>query len=190
LREARSCAKLIVMFNLLFSGALAFLASTANARGLPVPQDTAALRIASLRVALEQIVRSRNDSLRIWITAESQPDSTSAARTLPLPAHAWSAVQAAFPAAWAVRTMDEAFLCPPGVEVRMPGSSCPIRESGIIVQFGPLTIAGDSARAAVFIVQSAPTAGRISTWGEVVVFLFVRREEGWQYDRIVMRYIT
>jgi hypothetical protein len=39
-------------------------------------------------------------------------------------------------------------------------------------------------------VQSAPTAGRISTWGEVVVFLFVRREEGWQYDRIVMRYIT
>jgi hypothetical protein len=86
-----------------------------------------------------------------------------------------------------VRTeeFNELFACDPDFPLRLPGSGCPIRDSGVVIALGPMTV-GDSVSTSGQIYRTVlrptPTArgGRFSTGMAFCTMVLRKTAAGWQ----------
>jgi hypothetical protein len=176
----------LVVRAIAFAGAFHFVGP-----GLPLhaqealsPRDSADVRVQALQVLLDTIGISKNANQRMWIRPMRQRTGATDTVIEHSPVLR-SALETAFPGVRFVTDTTTLFLCPPGVVVRMPGQSCPIREDGIIVNFGRLTVRGDSLQASVWLINSGG-----STAFHSMELLFSRGREQWYFHRSVSRTIS
>jgi hypothetical protein len=153
--------------------------------------DSAQIRVATLRILIDSLAESPESPGRIWISGSHQlRRDTASARQFALSDTQWAAISQAFPTARHVVPTDSLFLCPAGVELRMPGSGCPIKEDGIVVELAPLRVDADSVTSSGLLVQSSTSYGRLVTWAQGMWLVFERVQGRWRVRAIRGRFIT
>jgi hypothetical protein len=165
-------------------------ALTAQAVTSSTEADSVQLRILTVQVLLDTLAPVVSGSDRIWLGSGALfRGAASAARYAISDAEA-AAIAGAFRGARRAGPRDELFLCPEGVELRLPGSPCPIREGGVVVELGPLRFDGDSVLTTGWIVRSSTPRGNLITWAEILSLVFERSCSGWRLRAIRSRAIT
>jgi len=154
-------------------------------------EDTITIHLASLRVALDSLAHNAPSSVRIWLSGPAIPDAgTTGIHSKPLSPSEERRITADFPEVRFVDAGEELIVCPPGVTLRMPGSGCPIRESGVIVWLGQITVEGDSVRTSISMTQSEASGGRVLTWSQTVGLVYGQTRGTWQFMGIRWWMIT
>lgn len=134
------------------------------------PSDVADLRVAVLRGAIESIPSHWTPATRLWVRLPLRiEEGAHEGFEQEFTSLEWSALAEAFPMAIQVRRDGlDLYVCPPGITVSMPGSSCPILEDGIIVAFGAMTSEDDGVvRAECYFIQTQRGLTRSSGAGMV-----------------------
>jgi hypothetical protein len=165
--------------------------SSANAQTITglTAADSAQLRVKVIRVLLDSIPSSWTESTRLWVSRPWRYDKgKKEVEELDFTAPEWSAIARQFPTAIKVGWRGEVFLCPPGKVVRMPGSSCPIQESGLILAVGKIQLEPDgNVQTSGQLVQTT----RGHTWAEELGMRFVLDEAGgWRLAEILWKAMT
>jgi hypothetical protein len=111
-------------------------------------------------------------------------------RFVPLSQDAERAIQRIFPTARYSENLDSLVLCPAGVQLRMPGSGCPIRDDGVIIQLWSLRVYGDSLSVYGVLIQSSPGRTRTASWAQGTSLAFVRTGRLWKLVKASGRWIT
>jgi hypothetical protein len=137
--------------------------------------DSVSLRLEVIRLVLGN-TNTSPDAQTLWLVADTLPESPPALR---LSVREREAIRNAYPRMRFVSPSERLLLCPPGREVRIPGSACPIRDAGVIVRVGGLRIDGDSAIAVGTVTKS--NARGTKTWSQGVVLVFGWVANGWKY---------
>ena len=163
------------------------LSQSSVAQQLPLTaNDSARLRVAVLTVLLDSVGTVNQRSGRIWVRYSGAGEAHNRA-SVPSPSE-MATITSVFPTARVVTYSDTVFMCPPGVQVDMPGRGCPIRESGVIVELFDLRVKGDSLWTTGSLIQS--NASGTATWANMVGLLFIRVRGAWQFARTTSRFIT
>jgi hypothetical protein len=194
---------LTVRIRLVFVVAIAFLAANCAKSSSPerpllsvqsdslTRGDTTALRIATIGVLLDSLAGPNDGDGRIWISRtgdlRSQPGAASA---YALSDSEWMRIAAHYSSAKLIEHGDSALMCPPGVQLRMPESGCPIREGGIILGLGPVQLYGDSAASAGWILRSTSSQQRTLSWIQGMVLIFEPLSTGWRLRHVRTRSTT
>jgi hypothetical protein len=139
----------------------AVLAVTAPAaRGQITPQDSAAIWARTLESLGGEASLVLSNARPLWVRGVRVAYEDQMVLE-PLSPAVWSAFLEQFPNAVQVPADEVLFECPPGREVRMPGSGCPIRDGGRVAVLLPITPEGtDGASAAASVTSSNPSGDR------------------------------
>ena len=148
--------------------------------------DSAQLRVAALRVVFDSLQSPWTESTRLWVRLPNQYDSEAKQwREFAFTALEWATISGAFPNAVRFSREDQPpFLCP---SVLIPGRGCPIKDGGIIVTFGQITLGADGTVLTIGgLIQSSGNA----TWRQSLGMRFVRSDLGiWQLVETPWRWI-
>lgn len=163
-------------------GALAACASGGADLPAPLslpPAQATELRVSAVRIALDSIYRQDIGSRRIWLLVE-QGDTEGQASSTP---EEEAALTTAFPSARLITSLGEAFDCPPGVTVAPPLVSCDVRENGIVIRLGTLSVEPNAAVIHTTLTQSVRQGDSVHTFAEGHALEFTRRSNAWVYVR-------
>lgn len=150
------------------------------------PADSAAIWTAVTGAMIEQ-AESDPDSVRIWIAGAliEDPEGPYREDAPQIPRAVRDQLIETFDGARIVDDWANIFElvseCPPGESVRMPGHGCPIRDDGIVVSLGPLSVAADgmvTTQASVTRSQSVRSGAEVVTWAEGFRITLERSEDG------------
>jgi hypothetical protein len=170
---------------LLRTTALAAAALTPQAAHAQVravtPADSINLVLEAYSVLLDN-TGTRAITGPIWLESDTAADSMS---RFHLSSKQAKSILESDPRVRLVSEREDLYLCPPGREVRMPVSGCPIRESGVIVTLQ--TWQRDATTLIIIgsVVKSG-TSGR-HTWAEILGVAFRWDDAGWKYSGIEFR---
>jgi len=157
------------------------------------------------RCALAQIVLTPADTARVWTVSLEKHIST--AIHLKATGRIWlrgwtergvrhalsdgvvAGLRSTFPLAQQTDLERGLYECPPGRELRMPGSGCPIRERGIIVTFHDLEIVdAERVKTSVSVIRS--TSNGASTSMRTLGLLLRRDSEDWVVEKVLFVGVT
>jgi hypothetical protein len=146
---------------------------------------------AALRVLIDSLGPRRSDPYRIWLHADRERAGTSSGvRFVPLSQDAEREIQRSFPTARYSEKFDSLVLCSAGVQLRLPGSGCPIRDDGVIIQLWSLRVHFDSLSVHGVLIQSSPGRTRTVSWAQGISLVFVRAGGLWKLVKASGRWIT
>ncbi|MGH7505420.1 MAG: hypothetical protein ACRELX_07200 [Longimicrobiales bacterium] len=132
-----------------------------------------------------------DESVRIWVQPARPRETTGDTVTAVTSPEVRPELERAFPNARVTPASDVLFLCPPGVQVRMPGRGCPIRENGVIVRLGPVSVQGDTLHIMVALIRSSSRDSRVFySWAKGTALVFVRSRGSWEFVRSLGSWIT
>jgi hypothetical protein len=164
--------------------------ASAQIIGTATSEDSAGVRIAALRVVLDTLGPQGADAGRIWVRPHTERDpATGERRSVTLSPAERAAVAEAFPTARVIDAPDTSFLCPPMMRTLLPGTGCPIRDDGVIVEFAPLRFDGDSVSTAGMLIQSWPAARGTLTWVQWIDLVLDRTRGKWEVRGIRGRWL-
>jgi hypothetical protein len=150
--------------------------------------DSAAIRIASLRALSDSVFRGGTDRV-IWIRARKTPRRPADTVTPTVPsAGEFRAIRDSFPGARLVPEDTELFECPPGREVIMPSSGCPVRDNGVIVTFEAIEATDSTVQTGIRVMASS--GGGRMTWAEGFSQVFGRDGTGWKLLIMALSFVT
>lgn len=156
----------------------------------PTASDSVQLYVATLRILIDSLAPQTSSDRPIWIRLRAFSRDSAPEHPLQPSATQWGEISRAFPTARRAGPPDSLFLCPPGVELRLPGQGCPIRGDGIVTSLRLGRVAGDSVVMVGDVVQSSTSAAGISTWAEVLYLVFERVGRTWRLRAVRGRFIT
>lgn len=149
------------------------------------------LRVKTFEVLLDSLAGGLPPTVRIWLVSDPERDPVTGevTRTSHSPAEV-QAIQSRFPSVRLPDDPDRLFLCPPGAEVRMPGSGCPILEDGVIVRLSSVRVSGARAEVTGVLMRSGRSEWGVYSWAEGATIEFERAASGWTFSRFTSRWIT
>lgn len=151
------------------------------ARGQITPQDSAAIWAQTLRSLANEANVGLPHAKPLWVQGVRAADEGEMVLG-PLSPAVWSALLEHFPNAVQVPADEVLFECPPGREVRVPGSGCPIRDGGKVAVLMPITPEGtDGASAGASVTSSNPSGDRSHRVGMSIELR--RTGAGWMFVR-------
>lgn len=131
-----------------------------GARGQITPQDSAAIWARTLESLAGEASVVLSSAKPLWVRGVRVAYEGEMVLE-PLSPAVWSAFLEHFPNAVQVPADEVLFECPPGHEVRVPGSGCPIRDGGKVAVLMPITPEGtDGASAGASVTSSNPSGDR------------------------------
>ena len=136
--------------------------------------DSVEIRTAAILATIDTL-RAAESSTPIWIrVADDTIGLRSSTKRIE------SDVRRRFPRARIAPSQSELYQCPPGVELRMPGTSCPILENGIVVDVGTIRIIRNQPCLSVAVIRTQAHM----TWAEGLVIYFARGKRGWKIKSV------
>jgi hypothetical protein len=139
-------------------------------------------------VLLDSLAPAVSRTDRIWLGVRFR--GTAAAALYHITDAEAAAIADAYPGSRRAAPGDTIYLCPPGVELRLPGTACPIRDDGVVMELGPLRFDGDSVATSGWLIRSSTRGGSLVTWAEVLSLVFERHCRGWRLRGIRVRAVT
>lgn len=175
--------------------AVLIVAAPAAARAQYPPMtasDSALLHVTSIRILFDRLASGITAEHPIWLRLHVQRPDTGSGSPLQPSETQWREISHALPSARLAGARDTLFECPPGVRVSMPGTGCPIRENGIIVEVDRPVVDGDSATMWVWLIESGASDGRTLTWAQGLALVLERAGDGrtWRLRAVRARFIT
>lgn len=165
---------------LALSGFLAFSGCT-ESREVAVP-EAQSLHVAAVQAALDVGAVRDSGRSRIWMVPYTDHHlQPSAQPVTDLPEPVRQALTNAYPILRFRGSETSLFLCPPGVQVEMPGVGCPILEDGLIIALGPPSYSADgSVKITVRVVQSEEAGAYTQAIG---LTLLMTKDEAGRWTR-------
>jgi hypothetical protein len=161
-----------------------------QAANLP-PAESASLRVATVTILLDSLVHDVPKQGRIWIGGgvHFSYEAKGVDRYIVSDTE-WQAISQVYSGARRAAVTDTVFLCPDGVKLQMPGSGCPIREGGIVIDLQPLQIDGDTVMTGGYLIRSYDGGERTDTWALSARLVFERFQQNWRLRAIRSRGVT
>lgn len=153
-------------------------------------EDSAHVIVVTLQVLTDSLGTPSTSERPIWLNVRHIPHGSSGQRRpLTLSERQWAEIRATFPTARPVPPGESPFLCPPGVEMSLPGRGCPIQDGGTVIELGLVSVEPDSATT-FGMVMSASAPDRPVTFAQGIAMVLERIERSWRLRRATGRAIT
>lgn len=152
--------------------------------------DSAQVLTTTLAVPPDSLAGPDASARTIWLSVRPFPHDSAQPRTLTLSDNQFAAINESFPGARPVQPTVSPFMCPPGVELRLPGTACPIRDGGIAVEIGIMRIESESVTTFGVVIRGTPNHDSPASFARGLGMLLERSGDVWRLRRTTTGFIN